>query len=137
MAIEREQELSKLLKNIIPVPSFYYIGRLGNYFFALTEFVTRIPLRDLLLGDAPHDLSRIMNEVGTILAKIASFQLPKLASLNKRSSILSPTSSALQYAQDYLAHQNVLVILGQNKVLEISRIFDRHKTLLPINILVK
>jgi Ser/Thr protein kinase RdoA (MazF antagonist) len=82
-AAYREQKLAALLKETVPVPLTHYIGELEGYHFAITEFMTGIPLRELLLGDAPHDLSAIMSDVGMILLKITAHEFPKAGFLNK------------------------------------------------------
>jgi GrpB-like predicted nucleotidyltransferase (UPF0157 family)/aminoglycoside phosphotransferase (APT) family kinase protein/GNAT superfamily N-acetyltransferase len=75
-AAYREQKLAALLKETVPVPLTYYVGELADYQFAITEFMPGIPLRDLLLGQEPHDIGSIMYEVGSWLAKISSHKFP-------------------------------------------------------------
>jgi hypothetical protein len=50
-AAYREQKLAALLKETVPVPLTHYVGELEGYHFAVTEFMTGIALRDLLMGD--------------------------------------------------------------------------------------
>ncbi|CAL7963402.1 hypothetical protein MIDIC_50063 [Alphaproteobacteria bacterium] len=66
-AAYREQKLGALLKRTVPAPLTYYIGEVDSYHFAITEFMPGITLRDLLLGDLPHDIGSVMHEIGTIL----------------------------------------------------------------------
>lgn len=76
-AAYREQKLGALLKQTVPVPQTYYVGDYKEYRFAITEYMPGITLRELLLGNAPHDVGSIMYEVGGLLAKLSSHTFPK------------------------------------------------------------
>ncbi len=69
----REAALAKLLKSNIPVPRIRTVGEYHTYRYAVVEYMHGITLRDLLLGQEPHDLNAVMYEVGTYLAKIQSY----------------------------------------------------------------
>ena len=122
-AAYREQKLAALLKKTIPVPLTYYIGELEDYHFAITEFMPGMPLRDLLLGDAPHDLNTIMHEVGTILSKIAAHEFSNAGLFDQELTILphSPSDDCLIFAKDCLKHETVLSGLAPEIISKINQ----------------
>lgn len=87
-AADREQKLAALIKETVPIPLTHYIGELEGHHFAITEFMPGISLRDLLLGNEPHDLNAIMSEVGMILSKITVHEFPKAGFLNKELEVI-------------------------------------------------
>ena len=132
-AAYREQKLAALLKKAISIPLTYYIGELEGYHFAITEFMPGIPLRDLLLGDAPHDLSAIMHEVGTILSKITAHEFSGAGFFDKELNVipLSPSDDYLIFAKDYLKHETVLSVLTPEMISKISQALGQYGHLFP------
>lgn len=131
-AAYREQKLSKLLKQTIPVPLTYYIGELDDYHFAITEFMPGMPLRDLLLSDVPHDLSTIMHELGTILSKITAHEFSRAGFFNQELDVIPYESSdVITFAQDCLGHKTVLAVLTPELISEIHKMFEQSGHLFP------
>lgn len=131
-AAYREQKLSKLLKQTVPVPLTHYVGEQDGYHFAITEFIPGISLRDLLLGVAPHDLSAIMQEISTILLKIAAHKFSSAGFLNRELDVIPYESSdVIKFAQDCLTHKTVLAVLAEEIISEIRRVLEQYGHLLP------
>jgi len=131
-AAYREQKLAALLKKTVPMPLTHYIGEIESYRFAITEFIHGISLRDLLLGDAPHDLSAIMYEVGTILSKITAHEFSRAGFFDKELGVISCESSdVMKFAQDCLAHTTVLSVLAPERISEIHKIIEQYGHLFP------
>lgn len=131
-AAYREQKLAELIKETVLLPLTHYIGELGGHHFAITEFMTGIPLRDLLLGDIPHDLSSLMSEVGMILSKITEHEFPKAGFLNKELEVIPYESSdIIKFAQDCLNYKTVLSVLSPEVVAGIKKAIEQHATLFP------
>lgn len=117
-----EQKLAALLKGAVQVPLTYYIGELEKYHFAITEFMPGILLRDLLLSDAPYDLSAIMYEVGTILSKITTHEFSKTAFFDKELNVIPHSAEDyLIFAKDCLKQETVLSVLTPETISKISR----------------
>ncbi|HCJ1102230.1 TPA: GNAT family N-acetyltransferase [Legionella pneumophila] len=128
----REQKLAALLKQTIPVPLTYYIGELEDYHFAITEFMPGMPLRDLLLGDAPHYLSTIMHELGAILSKIAAHEFSRTGFFDKQLNVIPYESSdVIKFAQDCLGYKTVLAALTPEVISEILKVFEQYGHLFP------
>jgi ribosomal protein S18 acetylase RimI-like enzyme len=132
-AAHREQKLAALLKQTAPIPLTYYIGELEGYHFAFIEFMPGIPLRDLLLGDDPHDLSTIMHEVGTILSKIAAYEFSKAGFFDQELNIIphSPSDDCLVFVKDCLKHETVLSALTPDIISKINKTLSQYDHLFP------
>jgi len=129
-AAYREQKLAALIKETVPAPLTHYIGELEGHHFAVTEFITGIPLRDLLLGDISHDLNAIMSEVGAILSKITAYEFAKAGFLNKELEVIAYESSdVIKFAQDCLNDKTVLSVLSPEVVAEIKKAIEQHANL--------
>lgn len=132
-AAYREQKLATLLKETVPIPRAYYIGELEGHHFAITEFMLGLSLRDLLLGDAPHDLSAIMHEVGLILSRITAHKFSEAGFFDKELKIIphSPSDDCLIFAKDCLKHETVLSVLTSDVIAKISQVLDHYGCLFP------
>ena len=127
-----EQKITTLLKPNLPVPLVYYVGELRGYSFAMEEFIHGIPLRDLLLSHTPHDLSAIMNDVGTLLSKIASYQCPRAGFFDKELNVpFDAPFDILTFAQQCLNHKTVLTILTSKMISKTHNILEKNSHLLP------
>jgi Ser/Thr protein kinase RdoA (MazF antagonist)/GNAT superfamily N-acetyltransferase len=128
----REQRLGALLKGTVPVPLTHFIGELEGYPFAITEFMPGIALRDLLLGDGPQDLGPIMDQVGTILSRIAAYAFEKAGFLNKEMEVSScPSFDVLKFTQDCLNDKTVLSVLSPEVITTIKQTIEGHAHLFP------
>lgn len=131
-AADREQKLAALIKETVPAPLTHYIGELEGHHFAITEFISGISLRDLLLGDTPHDLSTIMSEVGAILSKITVHEFPKAGFLNKDLEVIPYESSdIIKFVQDCLNDETVLSMLSPEVISLIQKAIEQHATSVP------
>jgi len=131
-AAYREQKLATLLKQTVPVPITHYIGKLEGPHFATTEFMPGISLRDLLLGDAPHDLSAIMHEVGLTLSKIAAHEFSEAGFFDRELGVTRyKPSDAIKFTQDCLSHETVLSVLAPEMISEIRKVIEQYGHLFP------
>lgn len=73
-AAYREQKLSALVKDCIPVPEVYFVGDEDVYRFAIAEYKQGTTLRELLLSGKIENIQHIMVEVGSVLAKIQTYR---------------------------------------------------------------
>jgi aminoglycoside phosphotransferase (APT) family kinase protein len=134
-AAYREQKLAALLKEKLPVPLTHFIGEIDGYTFAITEFLTGISLRDLLLGDLPHDLSEIMYMVGTTLSNIAMHGFSKAGFLKRDLDVTSYESSEIiDFAHECLIDKTVLSVLGPDKIAKIQNTINQYAQFLPTEI---
>ena len=132
-AAYREQKIAMLLKQQVPVPQVKYIGDYQHYRFAITEFIEGITLRELLLSDRTYDISVIMNEVGVLLAKIASHHFPKSGFFDKNLNVIdnSAQDSYIEFAKDCLTNKIVLEQLNADTIAKINYYLDNHADLFP------
>jgi Ser/Thr protein kinase RdoA (MazF antagonist)/GNAT superfamily N-acetyltransferase len=132
-AAYREQKLAALLKETVPVPLTHYVGELEGYHFAITEFMPGLSLRDLLLGDAPHDLGTIMHEVGLILSRITAHEFLEAGFFDKELNLIphSPSDDYLVFAKDCLSHETVLSVLTSDVIAKISQVLGHYGHLFP------
>ncbi len=131
-AAYREQKLATLLKETVPVPLTHHIGEFEGYTFAMTEFMPGISLRDLLLGDAPHDLSALMREVGRMLSKITAHEFPRAGFLSKDLEVTPhDLSDVITFAQSCLHDKTVVSVLSPETISDIQKALNQHAALLP------
>ncbi|HLD95103.1 MAG TPA: aminoglycoside phosphotransferase family protein [Alphaproteobacteria bacterium] len=131
-AAYREQKLAELLRKIVPVPLTHYIGEVEGHHFAITEFMQGLSLRDLLLGDTPHDLSAIMHEVGKILSKITAHEFSRAGFLNKDLDVIPYESTdVIKFVQDCLTHSTVLSVLSAEVISKIQKAIEQYAYLFP------
>lgn len=129
----REQKIALLLYKSIPIPKTYFVGVLGKYRFAITEFLPGITLRDLLLGNQEHDVADIIHEVGQVLAKIQAHQFSKAGFFDKDLNISEPITQRgyFNYAKKCLENPVVLEILGDRVVLKINLLLEKYQFYFP------
>ena len=134
-AAYREQKISELLRDKIPVPKIYFIGDYEEYKFAICEFIDGITLRDLLLGDQEFDMHHIMSQCADMLAKIADIQFPLAGFFDKDLNIPKEFSDneLINYAQNCLKQEIVKQQLGSDIILKIERLLIENKEFLPNN----
>jgi Ser/Thr protein kinase RdoA (MazF antagonist) len=132
-AAYREQKIARLLKQSVPVPQTYYIGKMDGYTFAITEFMPGIPLRALLLGNMAYNLSAIMHNVGQTLSKISLHSFPQAGFFDKKLNILphQPSDDYLTFAKSCLANKMVSSLLSPDKITKINQILDKHSQHFP------
>lgn len=132
-AAYREKKLANLLKETVPVPLTHYIGELEGHHFAITEFMPGISLRDLLLGNASHDRSAIMHEVGTILSKITVHEFLEAGFFDKELNLIShsPSDDYLIFAKDCLQNKTVQSVLTPQTISKINQVLGQYGHLFP------
>ncbi len=132
-AAYREQKLAALLKQTVPIPLTHYIGELEGYHFAITEFMPGISLRDHLMGDALHDISAIMYQVGIVLSNITKYEFDKSGFFDKNLSITNELTDcfASTFAKECLHHPNVISALDSVTISEITVYFEKYNHLFP------
>jgi len=131
-AAYREKKLAAMLKETVPAPLTHYIGKLEGHHFAITEFIPGISLRDLLLGNEPHDLNAIMSEVGMILSKITAHEFPKAGFLNKELEVVEHEScDIIKFAHDFLNDRTVVSVLSPEMIDEIKKAIKQYAYLFP------
>lgn len=136
-AAYREQKLAALLKKTVPVPLTHHIGEVDGYHFAITEFMSGIPLRDLLLSDGLYDINAIMCDVGAILSKIAVQTFPQAGFFDNALGVV-PHSPADDYddyltlfAKHCLESEVVLSVLTPEVISKISQLLSTYAYLFP------
>ena len=128
----REQKLAILIKETVPVPLTHYIGELEGYRFAITGFMPGLSLRDLLLGDVPHDIGTIMHEVGLILSRINAHEFSEAGLFDKELEVIGCESSdVIKFAQGCLHNKTVLSVLSPEVISGIQKAIEQYVSLLP------
>ncbi len=132
-AAYREQALGRLLKHTVPLPQVHYIGDYEEYRFALTEFISGMTLRELLLSKIPHDLGAIMVKTGEMFAKIQAHQFaePGFFDNDLKISEKLPENAYIVFAEQSLSHLTVNDCLCSNMITRIKRHFHALKQFLP------
>jgi len=130
-AAYREQKLSALLKATVPVPLTHYIGEVGDYRFAITEFIYGIPLRDLLLDGVAHDISAIMRDVGVNLSKIARHEFAQSGFFDEELNVIPnpPSEDYLVFAESCLKNEAVISVLAPYMILKISNVLLKYRNI--------
>lgn len=129
----KEQKLSSKLKTNIPIPNVIYVSNYGGYKFAITEFISGITLRELLLSNEIYSIGDIMFELGLVLSKITGHELINSGFFDKDLNIISksPDENYLSFAKECLKAQMVLTHLDADDVLKINLLLDRNINFLP------
>ena len=126
-----EQKLGDLLSRDVPVPLTLYSGEVDGYRFAFTQFMTGIPLRDLLLGDQPYDLHSIMSDVGKVLSSIAGHTFPHAGGFDKDLNVTMSFQDLYGFAEQCLSDQAVIAALSPSMILSMRHFLKEYQHLLP------
>lgn len=134
-AAYREQKISEMLQNQIPVPKIYSIDDFAGYRFAICEFVDGITLRELLLSNREFSIDSIMYQCGEMLAQLAKISFPKAGLFDKNINVVTEFASDefIIYIQNCLKQEIVRTQLGSKLILEIESLFAEKKEFLPNN----
>ena len=129
----REQNIGLLLNQCIPIPQVYFIGNYESYHFAITEYITGITLRDLLLNRKSYDLNAIMFSAGKMLSIIQSHRFNSAGFFNKELTVVEIVSKdeLLQFAQECLKHTTVIQTLGEEVLAKLNSCIDQFKAFIP------
>ena len=91
-AMYKEKNISKLLKNNIPIPVFFHSGICDGYHFAINNYISGITLRELLLKNNTNNIDDIMYQVGKILSIITSIKFKNNGFFDKDLNISEETN---------------------------------------------
>ncbi len=130
-AAYREQRLSTILKQTIPIPEIYFIGEYDEYRFAIIEYIPGMTLRDLLLGNELHDIGIIMHDVGILLSKIQAHFFPSAGFFDKNLNIRPFQSGYMTFASTCLEHPIIIEQLGKEKISKINFYLEKYKIFFP------
>jgi aminoglycoside phosphotransferase (APT) family kinase protein len=132
-AAYREQALGELLYQSVPMPRIMHIGHLEAYCFALVQFKQGQSLRDVLLGDVHCDMTRLMEDVGQVLARIHAVTFGKSGFFDRNLQISSSCTgeAMLAFVQSCLQDTLVVVHLSDQVRGEIDTYFKKYADLLP------
>ena len=132
-SVYREQKISSLLHEKLPVPEFYHVGEYDGYTFAIIEYLPGQTLRDLLLKGKSPDISDIMFKVGRTLGEIAKIKFPSSGFFNKNLEVekdITP-EGFVDFCFECLENNKVKATLPQGQREQIKSIFRVYKNLLP------
>lgn len=132
-ACYREQKLGQMLYDDVPVPRIYQIGEVDGYRFAFAELMPGITLRELLLGDFPHDVKDVMIDVGKILSKIATHEFSNGGFFDAKLNVVPFTASEdyLSFARNCLKDGMVTSLLKPSTIIHINNCLDMYGHLFP------
>lgn len=130
-AVYREKKIGELLKDKIPIPQIFYIGKFEEYYFSLVEFIQGVTLSDFLIHQPQNKSFKLMYDVGAILAKITRYEFSKSGFFNKDLTSISefPEDFILNFANTCLEHNNVSHLLDANTISKIERNFYKYQYL--------
>ncbi len=132
-AAYREQKLSALLKNCIPVPEIYFVGDVDDYRFAVVEYKHGTPLRELLLSGKIENIQDTMMDVGSALAKIQSHRFPQSGFFDKALFIRDSITQefCLTYTKKCLEHPTTIKKISQENISKIHQHLEKFQFLFP------
>lgn len=134
-AAYREQNLSILVKDSIPVPGIHFVGDLEDYRFAISEYKHGIPLRDVLLRGEIENIQDIMREVGEILAKIQEYRFFQSGFFDKNLQIKDAISEdfCVTYTKNCLEHPTVIKKISNENTSKIYQLLEKYHFFFPNN----
>jgi len=129
----REQKIGELLKQTVPIPAIYFIGDDEQHRFAITQFIEGITLRELLLGDLPHNLPALMYEAGSILGKIQSHHFKTAGFFDENLTICEPISQSglVEFAKNCLKNATAMPCLSNTVLMKIDYFLEKYQSLFP------
>lgn len=132
-AAYREQKLAQLLKEAVPLPDIYFIGDCEGYRYAITEYMSGMSLRDLLLNHPHESMQNVMGEAGQILSAIQSHEFSTSGFFDADLKVSHPTSrqSYITEARDCLTHPTVVTQFGKENIATIEAILTQYGLLFP------
>jgi pimeloyl-ACP methyl ester carboxylesterase/aminoglycoside phosphotransferase (APT) family kinase protein len=134
-AAYKEQRIAHLLAQSIPAPEVYFIGDLGDYRYAVTEYMHGITLRDFLLEHHPslQEIADVMYDSGKMLAGIASHTFSESGSFDHNLHIekSSGTDEFQTFIAQCLQYPNVIKELGKETIDDIAHLVKIHAINFP------
>lgn len=134
-AAYQEQKLATLIKDTVPLPEVYFVGDIGDYRFAITEFKRGITLRELLLRGNIENIQPVMSEVGSVLAKIQNYRFPQSGFFDKDLQVKDCITQDfwVTHAKKCLKHPTTVSIISEDIISKIYGHLDRYHFLFPDN----
>lgn len=134
-AVWREQNIAKLLEPAIPVPYILQISEYENYVYSIAEFKHGITLRDLLLSNQRHSISKIMYKVGVIFSGITKHKFPLAGFFDKNLNVVTELSNNdyFDFVKNCLESDVILNQIGNEMVAKIERVIYKYADLFPTN----
>ncbi|MBY0501525.1 MAG: aminoglycoside phosphotransferase family protein [Alphaproteobacteria bacterium] len=132
-AAYREKKLAALIKHSVPLPEVYSVGDFDNYRYAITQFMTGISLRDLLLNQSHECMQDVMFEAGQILGAIQSHLFPKAGFFDADLNVIQSISKqdCLTFAHECLAHPTIFETIGPEYIRRLSENFEKYSSFFP------
>lgn len=131
-AVYREQKISNLIKGIIPIPTYYCIGKTDEYTYAIIECMPGITLREYLLNNLSENKYDIMYDVGQMLGKIQSFRFKSPGFFDNNLDIVVPLNkdSYSSFLKECLLDQTVIHYLGLPTIKKILQLNQKNIAIL-------
>jgi aminoglycoside phosphotransferase (APT) family kinase protein len=132
-AAYREKKLAALIKHSVPLPEVYCVGDFAGHRFAITEYMSGMNLRDLLLNPPNGNIQSIMVQVGQILASIQKYEFPTSGFFDTDLKVSEPLvgQSYMTYARECLAHPTVIDVLGAESIHKINETLEKYNSFFP------
>lgn len=129
----REQKISTLLEDKVPVPKFYHVAQSCGHTFAITEYLPGKPLRDFLTCDPRLNMSEIMVKVGKVLGCLSNITFANSGFFNKNLEVEKSTTreELVNFCFESLKHPRVKAAIPLTQREQIKAIFKSYKNLLP------
>lgn len=129
----KEQYISRLLENTIPMAEIYHIATVDGYTFAITEFLPGTPLREVLLRQSINEIKPVMFKIGNILSTISKTRITDSDLFQENTDMpdrMTP-KKLIDNSLKSLSTSNVRDVLSLDRIDQISRILNTHTTCLP------
>ena len=131
----REQKLAALIKKSIPIPEVYFIGEREGYQFSITQYMSGVSLRDLLLKEPPQHIKTLLTEAGLLLSRLQNYRFSTAGFFDANLHISHPLSLSahISFAEGCLEHKSVIKQIGREQIAKISYYLHKNQNLLPTN----
>jgi len=126
-----EKSLGVLLSPDVPAPTTFFLGEVDGYCFAFTQFMSGIPLRDLLVSEEPYDLHAIMYDVGKTLASIGKHTFSDSGCLDRDLKVTAHAEDLLDFSAKCL--KNLVIKAKLSPVIHdsVQYFLNKYQNLLP------
>jgi len=132
-AVYKEKSISKLLENKIPVAKILQVGICEGYSFSVTEYISGITLRELLISNNLENLNDIMYEVGVILSKVSAIKFKKQGFFDKNLNIIEKNDENIinKFFKDSIDIISDKALIDNNLINSIENYFYKNIKFLP------
>lgn len=131
----KEQNITKMVGDTIPVPEVLCVGNTSKYRYALTNFVKGITLRDAILNESTEELSDAIYESGTLLAKLQNYTFPCSGFFDQNLKVKDKLEQnfCIDFLHECLQNSIVSSELGSKGVKHIAEVTDQYTSYFPDN----